>query len=79
MTEWLEVPICRHCQNVMDTRYYHFFRKEHEPLVLIAIVISTVLVLLLDIIVSILRLLSAQPVGFSILLATLVYGVHFSS
>jgi hypothetical protein len=65
----------------MDARYYHFFRKEHEPLVLIliAIVISTVLVPILDIIVSILRLLSAQPVGFSILLATLVYGVHFSS
>jgi multidrug transporter EmrE-like cation transporter len=37
--------------------YYHFFRKEFEPLVLIliAIVISTVLVLVLDIIVSILR------------------------
>jgi cation transport ATPase len=37
--------------------YYHFFRKEFEPLVLIliAIVISTVLVLVLDIIVSMLR------------------------
>ena len=57
--------------------YYHFFRKEHEPLVLIliAIVISTVLVLVLDIIVSILRLLSAQPVDFSILLSTLVYPI----
>ena len=57
--------------------YYHFFRKEHELLVLIliAIVISTVLVLLLDIIVSILRLVSAQPVDFSILLATLVYPI----
>ena len=57
--------------------YYHFFKMEHEPLVLIliAIVISTVLVLVLDIIVSILRLLSTQPVDFSILLVTLVYPV----
>jgi hypothetical protein len=57
--------------------YYHFFRKEHEPLVLIliAIVISTVLILVLDTIVSILRLLSAQPVNFSILLVTLVYPI----
>jgi hypothetical protein len=57
--------------------YYHFFRKEHELLVLIliAIVISTILVLVLDIIVSILRLLSDQPVDFSILLSTLVYPI----
>jgi hypothetical protein len=57
--------------------YYHFFKKEFEPLVLvlIAIVISTVLVLVLDIIVSILRLLSTQPVDFSILLVTLLYPI----
>jgi hypothetical protein len=57
--------------------YYHFFRKEHEPLVLIlvAIIIATVLVLILDIIVSILRLISTQPVDFSILLLTLVYPI----
>lgn len=57
--------------------YYHFFRKEFEPLVLImiAIVISIVLVLVLDIIVSILRLLSTQPVDFSVLLVTLVYPI----
>jgi hypothetical protein len=57
--------------------YYHFFKKEFEPLVLvlIAIVISIVLVLVLDIIVSILRLLSTQPVDFSILLVTLVYPI----
>lgn len=57
--------------------YYHFFRTEHEPLVLvlIAIIISTVLILVLDIIVSILRLLTAQPVDFSILLVTLVYPI----
>lgn len=57
--------------------YYHFFKKEFEPLVLvlIAIIISIVLVLVLDIIVSILRLLSTQPVDFSILLVTLVYPI----
>jgi hypothetical protein len=57
--------------------YYHFFRTEHETLVLvlIAIIISTVLILVLNIIVSILRLLSAQPVDFSILLVTLVYPI----
>jgi hypothetical protein len=57
--------------------YYHFFKKEFEPLVLvlIAIVISTVLVLVLDIIVSILRLLSTQPVEFSIVLVTLLYPI----
>ena len=57
--------------------YYHFFRTEHEPLVLVlvAIIISTVLILVLDIIVSILRLLSTQPVDFSILLPTLVYPI----
>jgi hypothetical protein len=57
--------------------YYHFFRREHETMVLIlvAIIIATVLVLLLDIIVSILRLLSTQPVDFSILLPTLIYPI----
>jgi hypothetical protein len=57
--------------------YYHFFREEHEPLVLIliAIAISSVLVLVLDSIVSILRLLSTQPVNFSILLSALVYPI----
>jgi hypothetical protein len=57
--------------------YYHFFRKELEPLVLvlIAIAISIVLIFVLDIIVSILRLLSTQAVDFSILLVTLAYPV----
>ena len=57
--------------------YFHFFKKELEPLVLvlIAIIISTVLVLILDIIVCILRLLSTQPVDFSVLLVTLVYPI----
>ena len=57
--------------------YYHFFRKELEPLVLIltAIAISIVLIFVLDIIVSILRLLSTQPVDFSTLLVTLAYPI----
>jgi hypothetical protein len=57
--------------------YYHFFRKELEPLVLVlvAIAISIVLIFVLDIIVSILRLLSTQPVDFSILLVTLAYPI----
>jgi hypothetical protein len=57
--------------------YYHFFRKELEPLVLvlIAIAISIALVFVLDIIVSILRLLSTQPVDFAILLVTLAYPI----
>jgi hypothetical protein len=57
--------------------YYHFFRKELEPLVLVlvAIAISIALVFVLDIIVSILRLLSTQPVDFSILLVTLAYPI----
>jgi hypothetical protein len=57
--------------------YYHFFRKELEPLVLvlIGIAISIVLIFVLDIIVSILRLLSTQPVDFSILLVTLAYPI----
>jgi hypothetical protein len=57
--------------------YYHFFREELEPLVLVlvAIVISIVLIFVLDIIVSILRLLSTQPVDFSILLVTLAYPI----
>ena len=42
---------------------------------MMAIVISIVLVLVLDIIVSILRLLSTQPVDFSVLLVTLVYSI----
>ena len=44
-------------------------------LVLIAIAISIALIFVLDIIVSILRLLSTQPVDFSILLVTLAYPI----
>jgi len=57
--------------------YYHFFRKELEPLVLvlIAIAISIVLIFVLDIIVSIERLLSTQSLDFSILLVSLAYPI----
>jgi chromate transport protein ChrA len=57
--------------------YYHFFRKEFEPfvLILIAIIIVIVLVFVLDIILSTLRLLSTQKIDFSIVLVTLVYPI----
>jgi hypothetical protein len=57
--------------------YYHFFRKELEPLVpvLIAIIISIVLVFVLDIIVSILRLLSTQTLESYVLSVTLAYPI----
>ena len=57
--------------------YYHFFRKEFEPfiLILIAIIILIVLLFVLDVIVSTLRLLSTQEIDFSILLVTLVYPI----
>jgi hypothetical protein len=57
--------------------YYHFFRKEFEPfvLILIAIIIVIVLVFVLDVIVSTLRLVSTQKIDFSILLVTLVYPI----
>jgi hypothetical protein len=57
--------------------YYHFFRKEFEPLVLIliAIVILIVMIFILDIIVSTLRLISTQKIDFSIVLVTLVYPI----
>jgi hypothetical protein len=57
--------------------YYHFFRKEFEPfiLILIAIVIVIVLVFVLDVIVSTMRLLSTQIVDISVLLVTVVYPI----
>ena len=57
--------------------YYHFFRKELEPLILIliAIVITIVLVFVLDIIVSTMRLLSTQTADISVLLVTVVYPI----
>jgi hypothetical protein len=59
------------------TLYYHFFRREFEPflLILIAVIITIVLVFVLDIIISILRLLPTQMIDFSVLLVTLVYPI----
>ena len=57
--------------------YYHFFRKEFEPfiLILMAIIIVIVLVFVLDIIVSTMRLLSTQTADISVLLVTIVYPI----
>ena len=57
--------------------YYHFFRKEFEPfiLILMAIIIVIVLVFALDIIVVTMRLLSTQTVDISVLLVTVVYPI----
>jgi hypothetical protein len=57
--------------------YYHFFRKEFEPfiLILMAIIIVIVLVFVLDIIVSTMRLLSTQTADISVLLVTVVYPI----
>lgn len=57
--------------------YYHFFRKEFEPLVLIliAIIILIAMIFVLDVIVSTLRLISTQKIDFSIVLVTLVYPI----
>jgi hypothetical protein len=57
--------------------YYHFFRKEFEPfvLILIAIIIVIVLVFIIDVIVSTLRLLSTQPLDISVLLVTVAYPI----
>lgn len=57
--------------------YYHVFRKEFEPLVLIliAIIIIIVMIFVLDIIVSALRLISTQEIDFSVVLVTLIYPV----
>jgi hypothetical protein len=57
--------------------YYHVFRREFEPLVLIliAIIIIIVMIFVLDIIVSALRLISTQELDFSVVLVTLVYPV----
>lgn len=57
--------------------YYHSFRREFEPfvLILIAIIISILLVFVLDVIVSTLRLVSTQQVNISVLLVTLVYPI----
>ena len=55
--------------------YYHFFRKEFEPFILILMAIIIVIALVVDIIASSLRLLSTQTVDISVLLVTIVYPI----
>jgi hypothetical protein len=68
--------ICFFCY-FLYSLYYHFFRNEFEPmvLVLIAVIIVIVLVFIVDIIVSTLRLLSAQTIDLSVLLITVAYPI----
>ena len=57
--------------------YYHFFRKEFEPfiLILIAIIIVILLVFIIDIIISTLRLLSTQTVDIWVVIKNAAYPI----
>jgi small-conductance mechanosensitive channel len=57
--------------------YYHFFRKEFEPfiLILIAIIILVPLIFIVDTIVSTLRLLSTQTIDISLLIVNTSYPI----
>jgi small-conductance mechanosensitive channel len=57
--------------------YYHFFRKEFEPfiLILIAIIILVPLIFIVDTIVSTLRLLSTQTIDISLLIVNASYPI----
>jgi hypothetical protein len=57
--------------------YYHFFRKEFEPfiLILIAILILVPLIFVIDSIVSTLRLLSTQTIDISLVIVNASYPV----
>lgn len=57
--------------------YYHFFRKEFEPLipVLIAVVIFIALIFVIDSIVSTIRLLSNETVEVSMVLGSAAYPI----
>jgi hypothetical protein len=57
--------------------YYHFFRKEFEPfiLILIAVIILVPLIFIVDTIVSTLRLLSIQTVHISVVIVNAVYPI----
>jgi hypothetical protein len=57
--------------------YYHFFRKEFEPfiLILIAIIILVPLIFIVDTIVSTLRLLSTQTIDISLLIVNVTYPI----
>jgi H+/gluconate symporter-like permease len=57
--------------------YYHFFRKEFEPfiLILIAVIILVPLIFIVDTIVSTLRLLSIQTIDISVVIVNAVYPI----
>ena len=57
--------------------YYHFFRKEFEPfiIILIAIIILVPLIFIVDIIVSTMRLLSTQTIDISLVIVNASYPV----
>jgi hypothetical protein len=57
--------------------YYHFFRKEFEPfiLILIALIILVPLIFIVDTIVSTLRLLSTQTIDISLLIVNVSYPI----
>src|SRR5918994_6773521 len=57
--------------------YYHFFRREFEPfiLILIAVIILVPLIFIVDTIVSTLRLLSTQTVDISVVIVNAVYPI----
>src|ERR687894_550118 len=57
--------------------YYHFFRREFEPfiLILIGVLILVPLIFIVDTIVSTLRLLSTQTVDISVVIINAVYPI----
>jgi H+/gluconate symporter-like permease len=57
--------------------YYHFFRKEFEPfiLILIALIILVPLIFIVDTIVSTLRLLSTQTIDISLVIVNASYPI----
>src|ERR687890_2910866 len=57
--------------------YYHFFRREFEPsiVILIAVIILVPLIFIVDTIVSTLRLLSIQTVDISVVIVNAVYPI----
>jgi hypothetical protein len=57
--------------------YYHFFRKEFEPfvLILISLIILVPLIILVDVMVSTMRLLSAQTLDISVVIVNAAYPI----
>lgn len=57
--------------------YYHFFRKEFEPfvLILISLIILVPLIILVDVMISTMRLLSAQTLDISVVIVNAAYPI----